>query len=75
MRGRATDFSQSSAAIAAALELVPQPVDVRPPARGSAIVPSRGFHRIKRMMLGSVAEQLIRHFDCAVLVLHRRHLD
>src|ERR1700683_5695067 len=30
------------------------------------VIPSHGYHGIKRMMLGSVAEQLIRHCDCAV---------
>lgn len=36
------------------------------------VIPSHGYHGFKRMMLGSVAEHLIRHCDCAVLVLHRR---
>ncbi len=35
------------------------------------VIPSHGYHGIKRMILGSVAEQIIRHSDCAVLVLHR----
>jgi len=35
------------------------------------VIPSHGYHGIKRMVLGSVAEQIIRHCDCAVLVLHR----
>jgi nucleotide-binding universal stress UspA family protein len=35
------------------------------------VVPSHGYHGIKRMVLGSVAEQIIRHCECAVLVLHR----
>jgi nucleotide-binding universal stress UspA family protein len=39
------------------------------------VIPSHGYHGIKRMMLGSVAEQLIRHCDCAVLVLHRRDAE
>jgi len=39
------------------------------------VIPSHGYHGIKRMLLGSVAEQLIRHCDCAVLVLHRRDAE
>ena len=35
------------------------------------VVPSHGYHGIKRMVMGSVAEQIIRHCECAVLVLHR----
>jgi nucleotide-binding universal stress UspA family protein len=35
------------------------------------VVPSHGYHGIKRMIVGSVAEQIIRHCECAVLVLHR----
>lgn len=35
------------------------------------VVPSHGFHGLKRMILGSVAERVIRHAECAVLVLRR----
>jgi nucleotide-binding universal stress UspA family protein len=35
------------------------------------VIPSHGYHGIKRMIMGSVAEQIIRHSECAVLVLHR----
>lgn len=35
------------------------------------IVPSHGRHGIKRILLGSVAERIIRHCDCSVLVLRR----
>ena len=35
------------------------------------VIPSHGYHGIKRMILGSVTEQIIRHCNCAVLVLHR----
>jgi nucleotide-binding universal stress UspA family protein len=35
------------------------------------VVPSHGYHGVKRMVMGSVAEQIIRHCECAVLVLHR----
>lgn len=35
------------------------------------VIPSHGFHGMKRMLLGSVAERVIRHADCAVYVLRR----
>ncbi|MCA9080218.1 MAG: universal stress protein [Planctomycetaceae bacterium] len=35
------------------------------------IISSHGYHGFKRMILGSVAEAVIRHADCAVLVLRR----
>ncbi len=35
------------------------------------VVPSHGRHGIKRVLLGSVAERIIRHCDCSVLVLRR----
>lgn len=35
------------------------------------IVSSHGYHGIKRILLGSVAEAVIRHAHCAVLVLRR----
>lgn len=35
------------------------------------IVPSHGRHGIDRVLLGSVAERIIRHCDCSVLVLRR----
>ena len=35
------------------------------------IVPSHGYHGLKRVLLGSVAEHVIRHADCPVLVLRR----
>jgi nucleotide-binding universal stress UspA family protein len=35
------------------------------------IVPSHGFHGLKRMLLGSVAEHVIRHANAPVLVLRR----
>lgn len=35
------------------------------------IVPSHGYHGLKRFVLGSVAEQVIRHAACDVLVLRR----
>lgn len=35
------------------------------------IVPSHGYHGVKRLFLGSVAERIIRHAPCQVLVLRR----
>lgn len=35
------------------------------------VVPSHGYHGFKRMLLGSVAERVIRHAECSVLVLRR----
>jgi nucleotide-binding universal stress UspA family protein len=35
------------------------------------IVPSHGRHGVQRVLLGSVAERIIRHCDCSVLVLRR----
>lgn len=39
------------------------------------VVPSHGYHGVKRFLLGSVAERIIRHADCAVLVLRRRDAE
>lgn len=36
------------------------------------VVPSHGYHGVKRFLLGSTAERIIRHAHCSVLVL-RRH--
>ena len=35
------------------------------------VLPSHGNHGIKRVLLGSVAERVIRHASCPVLVLRR----
>lgn len=35
------------------------------------VMPSHGHSGVKRAMLGSVAERVIRHASCPVLVLHR----
>lgn len=35
------------------------------------VIPSHGHHGLKRLVRGSVAEQILRHCECAVLVLHR----
>jgi nucleotide-binding universal stress UspA family protein len=39
------------------------------------VIPSHGHSGIKRAMLGSVAERVIRHATCPVLVLHRQDAD
>lgn len=39
------------------------------------IIPSHGFHGVKRLVLGSVAERVIRHANCSVLVLRRTDAD
>ncbi|MEZ6059308.1 MAG: universal stress protein [Planctomycetaceae bacterium] len=38
---------------------------------GLIVIPSHGYHGAKRMLLGSVAEQVIRHAHCPVLVVRR----
>lgn len=35
------------------------------------VIPSHGYHGFKRILLGSVAESVVRHVDCPVLVLRR----
>ncbi|HUG17734.1 MAG TPA: universal stress protein [Planctomycetaceae bacterium] len=35
------------------------------------VIPSHGYHGVKRLVLGSVAERVIRHASCDVLVLRR----
>jgi nucleotide-binding universal stress UspA family protein len=35
------------------------------------VIPSHGYHGVKRLILGSVAERVIRHASCSVLVLRR----
>lgn len=35
------------------------------------VISSHGYHGFKRIALGSVTESLIRHCQCAILVLHR----
>lgn len=39
------------------------------------IISSHGYHGLKRMLLGSVAEVVIRHAHCAVLVLRRQDAE
>lgn len=38
---------------------------------GLIVIPSHGFHGFRRMMIGSVAERVIRLAECSVLVLRR----
>ncbi len=35
------------------------------------VIPSHGYHGVKRLVLGSVTERVIRHANCSVLVLRR----
>lgn len=35
------------------------------------VMPSHGYHGVKRLLLGSVAERVLRHAACPVLVLRR----
>ena len=39
------------------------------------VVPSHGYHGVKRLLLGSTAERIIRHAGCSVLVLRRKDAD
>lgn len=39
------------------------------------IISSHGYHGLKRMLLGSVAESILRHASCAVLVLRRQDAE
>lgn len=39
------------------------------------VIPSHGYHGFKRMLLGSVAELVVRHVECPVLVLRRNDAD
>lgn len=39
------------------------------------VIPSHGFHGMKRLILGSVAERVLRHADCDVLVLRRNDAE
>ena len=35
------------------------------------VMPSHGYHGVKRLLLGSVAERVLRHASCPILVLRR----
>lgn len=39
------------------------------------VVPSHGYHGLKRLLLGSTAERIIRYAPCSVLVLRRTDAD
>ncbi len=39
------------------------------------VIPSHGYHGIKHFVMGSVAERVLRHAECAVLVLRRSDAD
>lgn len=39
------------------------------------VISSHGYHGVKRLFLGSVAERVIRHAHCSVLVLRRSDAD
>ena len=39
------------------------------------VISSHGYHGLKRMLLGSIAEAVIRHAHCAVLVLRRQDAE
>ncbi|MFN0050559.1 MAG: universal stress protein [Planctomycetales bacterium] len=39
------------------------------------VIPSHGYHGVKRLLLGSVAERVLRLADCPVLVLRRTDAD
>lgn len=35
------------------------------------VMPSHGYHGVKRVLLGSVAERVLRHAKCPILILRR----
>ncbi len=35
------------------------------------VMPSHGYHGVKRLLLGSVTERVLRHANCPILVLRR----
>lgn len=39
---------------------------------GLIVIPSHGYHGLKRFMLGSVTERVLRTADCPILVMRRR---
>ena len=36
------------------------------------VMPSHGYHGVKRLLLGSVAERVLRHAKCPILLLRRQ---
>ncbi|MBI1310628.1 universal stress protein [bacterium] len=39
------------------------------------VIPSHGHHGLRRILLGSVAERIIRHAECPTLILRRKDHD
>ncbi len=39
------------------------------------VMPSHGYHGVRRILLGSVAERVLRHAECPVLVMRRSGTD
>ena len=39
------------------------------------VIPSHGYHGVKRLILGSVTERVLRHASCSVFVLRRGDAD
>lgn len=39
------------------------------------VIPSHGYHGVKRLILGSVTERVLRHASCSVFVLRRSEAD
>lgn len=39
------------------------------------VIPSHGYHGVKRLILGSVTERVIRHATCSVFVLRRNDAE
>ena len=42
---------------------------------GLIVIPSHGYDGIKRLLLGSVAEQVVRHAECPVFILRRQDAE
>ena len=42
---------------------------------GLIVIPSHGYHGVKRLLVGSVAERVVRYATCPVLVLRRHDTD
>lgn len=39
------------------------------------VVPTHGYHGVKRLFLGSTTERIVRHANCSVLVIRRSDAD
>ena len=42
---------------------------------GVIVIPSHGYHGLKRILLGSVAERVVQLADCPVLILRRQDAE